>query len=264
MRTPAVAGQFYPESKNDLLLHLSRCFEGLSVKEKEVLGCVVPHAGYIYSGKTAACVYAVLPRADTYVLIGPNHTGYGTPVSVSREIWSTPLGEVRSDTELIDALPGTIIYIDEAAHIYEHSIEVQLPFLQYRFNEFEIVSICMGLQDEETALDVGSEIAEAVLRVNKKVVIIASSDFTHYRPDDVARKNDTYFVKPVLGLDISEFYRRLKERNASVCGSGPIAAMLAASRHLGASKAVLQKYSTSGDTTGDVSAVVGYAGIIVV
>ncbi|VVB96752.1 Memo-like protein [uncultured archaeon] len=121
----------------------------------------------------------------------------------------------------------------------------------------------MGMQDEETALDVGNEISEAVNKTNKKTVIIASSDFTHYRPDKIARENDAYFINAILDLDIPEFYRRLFERDASVCGYGPIAAMMAAVKNMGGRKASLLKYSTSGDTTGDVSAVVGYAGIIV-
>ncbi|MBU4374622.1 MAG: MEMO1 family protein [Euryarchaeota archaeon] len=263
MRTPAVSGQFYPRSKNDLNREISQCLAGVPPCEKDVLGAVVPHAGYIYSGNTAAYVYSVLPKADTFVLLGPNHTGYGSQVSVSSETWSTPLGEVSADNEFIKALPRNIIDMDENAHKYEHSIEVQLPFLQHRFREFSIVPVCMGMQDEETALDVGMELAEAARKVNKKLVIIASSDFTHYMPDKVARENDAYYIQSILDMDISGFYRRLYERNASVCGYGAIAAMLAATKALGAKKAALLKYSTSGDTTRDLAAVVGYAGIIV-
>ena len=181
MRAPAVSGQFYPRSKNDLDREISRCFESVPTGERPVLGAVVPHAGYIYSGNTAAYVYSVLPKADTFVLLGPNHTGYGSGVSVSSEIWSTPLGEVDSDIEFIKALPRRIIDTDETAHKYEHSIEVQLPFLQHRFSNFNIVPVCLGMQDEETALEVGMELAEAARKVNKKVVIIASSDFSHYK-----------------------------------------------------------------------------------
>jgi AmmeMemoRadiSam system protein B len=263
MRAPAVEGQFYPRIKNDLEKQLSNCFANLPLIERPVLGAIVPHAGYIYSGTTAAHVYSVLPKADTFILLGPNHTGYGMPVSVSRETWSTPFGEIRSDLELLNALPKRIIQHDESAHLFEHSIEVQLPFLQHRFEEFKIVSICMGDQDEKTATGVGMEIAEAVKKVNKKIVILASSDFSHYKTDKAAREDDTYFIKSILDMDISGFYRRLYEREASVCGYGPISAMLAATKALGAKKATLLKYSTSGDTTGDLSAVVGYAGIIV-
>lgn len=263
MRAPAVSGQFYPRDKKDLNREISRCFEGIPPGEKPVLGGVVPHAGYVYSGNTAAHVYSKLPPADTFVLLGPNHTGYGSPVSVSKEKWVTPLGEIETDIEFIDLMPKRIIDTDEMAHKYEHSIEVQLPFLQHRFNNFKIVPICMGMQDEETAVDVGIEIAETVRKLNKKVVIIASSDFSHYKPYKVARDDDAYFIKSIIELDVPGFYRQLYERNASVCGYGPIAAMLTASKELGARKATLVKYSTSGDTTGDMGAVVGYAGIIV-
>lgn len=263
MRAPAVSGQFYPRSKNDLSREISRCFAGVPSGEKDILGAVVPHAGYMYSGNTAAYVYSALPEADTFVLLGPNHTGYGSPVSVSSETWSTPMGEVPSDREFIKGLPKRIIDTDESAHRYEHSIEVQLPFLQHRFREFSIVPICMGMQDIETAVDVGMELAEAVRKVKKKVVIIASSDFTHYKPDKVARDNDAYYIDSILEFDVPSFYRKLNERNASVCGFGPIAAMLTASKERGAKKTTLLKYSTSGDITGDFSAVVGYAGIIV-
>ncbi len=263
MRAAAVSGQFYPRSKNDLDRQISRCFEGVPSGEKPVLGAVIPHAGYIYSGNTAAYVYSALPSADTFVLLGPNHTGQGSPVAVSSDKWSTPLGEVGSDLEFIKALPKRIIDIDENAHRNEHSIEVQLPFLQHRFSDFKIVSICMGLQDEETAIDVGMEIAEAVRKVNKKVVILASSDFSHYKRDKVAREDDAYFINSILEMDIPGFYRKLYEREASVCGYGPICAMLTATKALGAKKASLLKYSTSGDVTGDFAAVVGYAGIVV-
>jgi AmmeMemoRadiSam system protein B len=263
MRVPAFSGQFYPRSINDLVRQINRCFENVPSGEKRVLGAVVPHAGYMYSGNTAAYVYSALPGADTFVLIGPNHTGQGSPISVSSEKWSTPLGEVSCDIEFIKALPGRIIDMDENAHRYEHSIEVQLPFLQHRFNDFKIVSICMGMQDEETACDVGMEIAGAVGKVNKKVVIIASSDFSHYKPEKVAREDDAYFINSILDMDIRGFYRKLYEREASVCGYGPISAMLAATKALGAKKASLLKYSTSGDVTGDRAAVVGYAGIVV-
>jgi AmmeMemoRadiSam system protein B len=263
MRAPAVSGQFYPRSKNDLLQEISKCFADIPSNERSVLGAVVPHAGYLYSGNTAAYVYSILPKADTFVILGPNHTGVGSPVSVSSEIWSTPFGEVKSDIEFIKALPKKIIDMDERAHKYEHSIEVQLPFLQYRFRDFKIVPICMGMQDEETALEVGMEISEAVIKANKKVIIIASSDFSHYKPEKTAREDDAYFINSILALDIQGFYRRLYERAASVCGYGPISAMLTATKDIGARKATLLKYSTSGDNTSDFSAVVGYAGIIV-
>ncbi|WP_340817672.1 MEMO1 family protein [Methanolobus sp. WCC4] len=264
MRQTVVAGQFYPLNLKGLKKELSRCFKDVAISEKPILGAVVPHAGYIYSGEVAAHAYAQLPEADTYIIFGPNHTGYGSPVALSQETWTTPLGVVETDKEIGKALAGTIIDFDELAHHYEHSIEVQVPFLQHRFgSDFRILPICMGLQDEETAIEVGREVARAAKDTGKKVVFIASSDFTHYESADVARDNDNYLIEPIMKMDIPEFYRRREERNISACGFGPIAAMLSATMEFGASKVSLLKYATSGDITGDMSGVVGYAAIVV-
>lgn len=264
MRRPAVAGQFYPGDLKHLKRELNRCFSDTSDKTLDVIGAVVPHAGYVYSGATAASVYALLPKADTYVFIGPNHTGMGSLVAASQDTWSTPFGDITTDKDLVKKLAGGIIDLDEKAHMYEHSIEVQLPFLQHRFShEFQIVSICMGLQDQETAMEVGDELFKAIKDSDKKIVIIASSDFSHYVPDKVARDTDNYLIESVKALDVDEFYRRIAERNASACGYGPISAMLTASKALGAKEGTLVKYATSADVSGDTSGVVGYAGIIV-
>lgn len=264
MRQPAVAGQFYPLRPENLEKELKQCFEGLEIRERNVLGAICPHAGYVYSGKVAAHVYAVLPKADTYVIFGPNHTGYGSPVSVSTDTWKTPLGSLEVDRELADGLPGSIVDLDELGHRYEHSIEVQLPFLQYRFDQdFMILPICLGMQDEETAVEVGNLVAELASKSGKKLAFIASSDFTHYEPANVAREIDNEVIGTILNLDIPGMYEKLYRKNASVCGYGPIAAMLTASKKLGANRAELLKYSNSGDVSGDTSAVVGYAAIIV-
>jgi len=264
MRQTTVAGQFYPLSPKSLKKDLSRCFSGLDISQRNVIGAVVPHAGYMYSGAVAAHAYAVLPEADTFILLGPNHTGYGSAVAVSQEIWSTPLGDVETDLELAKFLEGSIVDFDETAHRYEHSIEVQLPFLQYRFaNDFRILPICMGMQDEETAVEVGSEIARAVQKTGRKVVIIASSDLTHYQPADIAHDIDHYLIAAILDMDVPELYRRIAEKYASACGYGPIAAMLTAAGALGGKTGTLLNYATSGDVTGDTSAVVGYSAIIV-
>jgi hypothetical protein len=264
MRQTTVAGQFYPQNPKSLKKELSRCFKDVAISEEPVLGAVVPHAGYVYSGEVAAHSYARLPKADTYVLFGPNHTGYGSAVALSQDSWTTPLGVIETDREIGKQLAGSIIDFDELAHHFEHSIEVQVPFLQHRFgSDFSILPICMGLQDEETAIEVGTEVASAVKATGKKVVFIASSDFTHYQPDSVAKKQDSYLIEAILEMDIPEFYRRREERNISACGFGPIAAMLTASKELGASKASLIKYVTSGDVSGDTSEVVGYAAITI-
>ncbi|KAB3547481.1 MAG: MEMO1 family protein [ANME-2 cluster archaeon] len=263
MRIPVVAGQFYPSNPRTLKKDIKSYFSGITITpDPAITGAVVPHAGYVYSGRTAAHVYAALPNADTFVIIGPNHTGYGSMVSVSSDTWSTPLGDVDADLDLIESLPRRIIDIDESAHQYEHSIEVQLPFLQTLFKDFKIVPICMGLQDEETARDVSDELMDAISETDKKVVVIASSDFTHYKPAAVAYDIDHYVLDPLLELNVTEFYSRIRERDASVCGHGPIAVMMRVCRGLGANSARLLNYSNSGDVQ-PMAEVVGYAGVVV-
>ena len=266
MRRAAVAGAFYEGERTSLETQLQDCFSGVTREEKgNVLGAVVPHAGYMYSGGVAANVYARLPMADTFVILGPNHQGIGSLVAVSADTWATPLGEVEVDRAFVDALPKRIIDMDETAHRYEHSIEVQLPFLQFLRGDkpFQLVPICMGLSDEETAREVGEDLADTIAKFDKKVVVIASSDFTHYEPDRIAREKDEYVIKAITELDIGKFYSRIYERNSSACGVGPIAAMMHAAKKLGATQGELVKYATSGDITGDMSSVVGYGGIII-
>ena len=259
MRLPAVAGQFYPGSGAELEHQL----DGMLHPEKElsVLGAVVPHAGYIYSGQVAAKVYSRLPKAETYVIIGPNHHGLGSPVALSRDSWRTPLGVVEPDLELADALAGSIIDHDETAHLHEHSIEVQIPFLQKRYQGFKILPICMGLQDEQTAVEVGQELSSAVKKLNRSCIVIASSDFTHYAPQEKARKVDAKLLEAILNMDVPELYDRVYRYDATACGYGPIAATITAAAALGAKAGQLLAYATSGDVSGDYSQVVGYAAI---
>ncbi|ATZ60757.2 MAG: MEMO1 family protein [Methanosarcinales archaeon Met12] len=261
MRRAVVAGQFYEGEAKALRRRIEGYIATAEVEIfEEMTGAVVPHAGYVYSGQVAAHVYAALPSAETYVILGPNHRGAGSMVAVSTDTWSTPLGEVEIDEGIVNMLPDRIDR-DEVAHRYEHSIEVQLPFLQYRFKDFKIVPICMGLQDEETAKKLGAELGN-VLK-DEDVVILASSDFTHYEPNQVARKNDHRIIKSILELDVSTFYSHIYSLQASVCGHGPIATMMETTRAMGAKKGALLKYATSGDVTGDYSSVVGYAGIVI-
>ncbi|NYT00975.1 MAG: MEMO1 family protein [Methanocellales archaeon] len=261
MRRPVVAGQFYRKDQEGLSYQLKDYFDVSVPKEESVKGAVVPHAGYVYSGQVAAHVYAALPSAETYVLLGPNHHAIGSTIALSREMWSTPLGNVGVDEEIVDDLSESMD-VDETAHQYEHSIEVQLPFLQYRFKDFKIVPVCMGLQDEETAKEVGIILANALK--DRDIIVLASSDFTHYESDKVARENDNLVIEAILELDTSKFYSRIHERYISVCGHGPIAVVMETTKALGAEKGKLLKYATSGDVTGDRSSVVGYAGIVTV
>ncbi|MEM4472091.1 MAG: MEMO1 family protein [Archaeoglobaceae archaeon] len=258
MRKPAVAGTFYPSRKEELERMLRKFTNPR--KDPRVIACISPHAGYIYSGKTAGIVHSMLPDAETFVIVCPNHTGYGLPVAVSKETWLTPLGKVESDLEFIKALPKKIIAEDEDAHIDEHSGEVQIPFLQFLHSNFKIVVICLRLQDEDTAKDVSDEIIEAEKKTGRKIVVVASSDMHHYLPDQECRKRDKLIIDAILSMDVARYYRKIYEMDASVCGYGAIAVAMNYASKKNAS-AELVDYSTSGDVA-DKSYVVGYAGIV--
>lgn len=258
MRRPRVAGTFYPSNPESLLAMLRKYTE--PAKDESVVACVSPHAGYIYSGRTAGKVHSLLPDAETFVVVGPNHTGYGLPVAVSAENWLTPLGEVEVDTEFIEAMPKKIVAVDEDAHRYEHSLEVQILFLQHLHNNFKIVSICLGMQDKETAEEVAEEILEAEKKTGKRVVVVASSDMHHYLPDDECRRLDRKVIDAILSMDVKRYYDTIYRLQASVCGYGCIAVAMNYAKAKGA-KAELVHYSTSGEVA-DRSQVVGYAGIV--
>jgi MEMO1 family protein len=231
---------------------------------RKVLGLVCPHAGYVYSGAVAANAFFSLAadgKPDTIVILGPNHTGNGNPLSVMREgAWRTPLGDVEIDTEVADALTAEagILDFDEVAHRHEHSIEVQLPFLQYMYGKaFKFVPICFLMQDLESAQEIGRALAEVL--ANRNAVVIASSDFTHYESQASVERKDFAALKAVEALDEKKFYAVLEGQNVSACGYAPIAALMTYAKALGATKAEVLCHKTSGDVTGDKSSVVGYA-----
>jgi AmmeMemoRadiSam system protein B len=223
---------------------------------------VVPHAGYVYSGSVAADVYASIEGAQTFVLLGPNHYMAGSAVAVSGESWNTPLGTVEADLDLIKRLDG-IIDRDEDAHRQEHSIEVQVPFLQYFFKDFKIVPIAVGMQDYDTVKEIAAELIRALAGYGRSTVIVASSDFTHYEDVDVAKKKDATLIGDIERLDVPALYDDVYRLNATACGYGPIAATIMTCVSRGAKKGELIRYATSGDVTGDRQ-VVGYAGIALV
>ncbi len=260
MRHPVVAGSFYPSNPDSLLAMLNEFVH--PNPDPSVIACVAPHAGYMYSGRTAGRVYSLIPQVETYVIVGPNHTGYGSAVAVSTDTWLTPLGEVEVDREFVDALPKRIIDLDEIAHRYEHSLEVQVPFLQFinRGRDFKIVPICLGLQDEEVAREVAEEIIIAKEETGKDIVVIASSDMHHYLPDEECRRLDEIVIRAILSMDVSKYYKTIYDLQASVCGYGAIAVAMLYAKHYNA-YAELVDYSTSGDVA-DKSQVVGYAGIV--
>lgn len=277
-RRPAVAGYFYEANPEALRSRIERCFlseigpgrlpKAVTEGPRRIKGLVVPHAGYMYSGPVAAHAYLALAEdgpPDTVVIIGPNHTGWGAGVSIMVEgSWSTPLGEVVIDEELAKSIQraSSLIAIDEEAHLNEHSIEVQLPFLLYVFGKrLKMVPICMMLQAYEACVDVGKSIASAAQ--GRNVVVIASSDFTHYESQSAAEVKDRAAIEAIERLDPRGLLEVVEARSISMCGPGPVAAMLVASTSMGATSARLLKYATSGDVTRDYSSVVGYASIVV-
>ncbi len=272
MRNPAVAGRFYSADKAKLRKQIESCFlhelgpwrvppKDKNKEERRIVAAVVPHAGYMYSGPVAAHAYLELAKyrpPGVIVILGPNHTGRGSGIAVSKETWRTPLGEVAVDNEVADALwkGSGIMDLDETAHEYEHSIEVQLPFLQYVYGDFKFVPICIALQDLATSIQVG----ECLSKLDD-TLIIASSDFTHYESRDSAKAKDEKAIEMILACDTKGFLDIVYERNISICGFGPIAACLSAIKEKKPMGKLL-KYATSGDVTGDHSQVVAYAAIV--
>lgn len=275
-RPPAQAGTFYPDTEGALRTKIHSCFlhplgpQAIpsipSMPDDRLIAVIVPHAGYDYSGPVAANSYYALGSSglrESVIIVGPNHTGHGSGVSTMTNVeWSTPLGEVPVDSSLASMITGAsdMIDVEDEAHRMEHSIEVQLPFLQFIYpRRFQFVPICMMLQDLETSIDVGEAVAKA--SVQRKAMLIASSDWTHYEPYEIARKKDMKAIQAVLDLDEKKFQDTIEEDNVSACGYGPVTAVLHASKILGARQARLLSYQTSGDTSGDKRSVVGYSAI---
>ena len=275
VRRPSVAGQFYSGSTDGLREQISSCFRpdlgpGLPGEEPGsgdgVLGIVVPHAGYAYSGYIAAWSYHRLfrdRRPDSFVVLGPNHHGTGSGVSMYPDgSWETPLGKAEIDADLTSAITRItgIIDPDRGAHTYEHSIEVQVPFLQYLYGDIKLVPISMMMQDLETSLEVGREVAKAVLDGGGKVAIVASTDFSHYVSQDVAHENDHLAIERIVAMDPAGLYQVVRDRGISMCGYGPVMATIEATRKMGADRGRLLKYATSGDVS-PMREVVGYGAV---
>ncbi|MFW3146247.1 MAG: AmmeMemoRadiSam system protein B [Thermoplasmatota archaeon] len=277
MREPAVAGMFYPGTEKELLKELRGCFRKGPRRDQpgsgdRLVGLVSPHAGYTYSGPTAAHGFiAVADRGmpQTAVVIGPNHHGMGAPIGVSMEDFKTPLGVMRSDKELAEAIG---LGSDERSHSSEHSMEVQLPFVQFFDRNVRQVCISMLDQSKNTSMDLGKRIAGAIRSTGRDAVIIASSDFTHcgwnygypvpagQTAGDFARSRDLPVIEKLLEFDITGAFRKKSELGTTACGMGPIAAMYAAATELGAARAALFDYRTSYDVM-PASSAVGYASI---
>ena len=265
VREPAVAGHFYPRSPEGLSQEV-RQYTAQEGEKVSALACVVPHAGYMYSGHVAGAVYARLQLPRRFVILCPNHTGYGKPLSIMTEgAWQTPLGQAQIDPELGQALrlACSALEEDELAHRGEHAIEVQLPFLQTTLPEFSFVPIAVGTARYEPLQTLGQALAVVLREASDKVMLISSSDMNHYEPDEVTRVKDHKAIDRILALDARGLYDVVMKESISMCGFGPTVATLTAAGLLGATSAELIKYATSADVSGDRSAVVGYAGVVI-
>ena len=275
VRSPAVAGTWYASTSTGLQTQIERCFThrlgpGKLPKvlqgPRSIVGLVCPHAGYMYSGPVAAHAYYELARdgkPEIIVIFSPNHTGRGSALSLMNEgVWRTPMGKVEIDTETANQIlsKSNIIDVDERAHTYEHSIELQLPFLQYLYGStFRFVPICFLMQDPESSSEVGQATAKALS--GKNAVVIASTDMTHYEPQERAEKKDKTAIDAIIKMDEKQYHSIVESHAISTCGCGPTIAAITAAKKSGANKAQLLCYKTSGDITGDLSAVVGYASL---
>ena len=274
IRTPAVAGMFYPKETHELKSAIHDCFlhpfgPGKTPpleNDEKILGVICPHAGYMYSGPIATNSFYHISsqKPELVIIIGPNHWGIGCNVAVMKEgQWQTPLGNVEVDTDSAIKLNeiSKMTELDFFSHTKDHSLEVQVPMLQEIYShKFKILPIILIDQGCKTARELGKALAK-IAKI-KKTVIIGSSDFTHYEENSYAYKQDKLLIEPILELDVERFYSILQENQISACGYGAIASTMVACKELGASKGTLLKYATSGDVVGDKSSVVGYASIV--
>jgi AmmeMemoRadiSam system protein B len=276
VRPPAFAGSWYAGTPESLKKQIERVFTHklgpgslptvINDGPRNIVGLVSPHAGYMYSGPVAAQGYYQLAKdgkPDVVVIFSPNHTGRGSALAAMREgVWRTPLDDLEIDTATADEIlqASSIIDVDEVAHTYEHSIELQLPFLQYMYgSDFKFVPITFMMQDLESSREVGKATAKALS--GKNALVIASTDMSHYEPQERAEKKDKMALEAAVKLDEEQYYSIIESQAVSSCGYGPTIAAITASKKLGAKKAKLLCYRTSGDITGDYSQVVGYASI---
>jgi MEMO1 family protein len=273
-RQPAVAGMFYEGSEARLQAQVRECFEQASLDENAtplpMIGAVVPHAGLMYSGHVAAKLYGSVALPSRFIILCPNHTGMGVPVAInSRGGWVTPLGRARVDEELADELTreSTIFTEDHRAHQREHSLEVQLPFLQYLTDDgFSFVPVCMSTPNYQVCVEVGEAIARVVERMRAKgetVAILASSDMNHFLDQATTLRKDQRAIDEILSLSPGTLWDVVHAEDISMCGIIPATTMLVAANKLGATSAMLLRHATSGDVSGDYHRVVGYAAIVV-
>lgn len=264
-RNPYVSGTFYPSHAAELKNFIASCTPKKTA-QITAQGMILPHAGYIYSGEVAiATVAGVLPKKRVLIL-GPNHMGLGEPFSIYPQgAWNTPLGLVSIDEDLTMRMVNTSLFLkrDATAHQCEHSIEVELPILQYFWGDFRFVPLCCQIASAQEYRQIAQQIYDALKDIKDDILIVASSDMTHYEPDSTARKKDRDAIESIIKLDDTELLKKVKKDNITMCGIAPVSIMLALTKLMGATKAEVVLYQTSGDITGDYSAVVGYLGAII-
>jgi AmmeMemoRadiSam system protein B len=276
IRRPYVAGTFYEGNAESLKTQIENCFLHKFGPQKipkvavngprKIIGLICPHAGYYYSGPVAANAYYEMAqdgRPDTVVILGPNHTGYGSAIALMNEgFWRTPLGDVEIDGETANQIvrETRLVDVNDLAHRFEHSIEVQLPFLQYLYgNEFKFVPISFLMQDLQSAVEIGKALVEVLAA--KNAAVIASSDLTHYEPQATAERKDMAALKAVEAMDENLLFSTIEEQKISACGYGPITTLITFAKGLGAKEAKLLTHKTSGEVINDYSSVVGYAAV---
>ena len=267
IRPPAVAGRFYPDDPDRLRAAVDSFLQdGAPTKKIHARACVVPHAGYVYSGSVAGDVYKRIEIPPRVILIGPRHFPRGAPLAiVSKGAWQTPLGNVPIDSSLAEKIMRAFpaLQEDAVAHASEHSLEVQLPFLQCAASTFEFVPIVIGPARWEALNVLGEALASVILAEHEPVLLIASSDMNHYESDSVTREKDRCAIDPILALDARKLFDTVRDEKISMCGVAATTAVITAARCLGAKRGELVRYATSGEVNGDMQEVVGYAGILV-
>lgn len=269
IRHPAVAGRFYPGNPDSLRDEACAYLSSSGATTEPLIraiGCIAPHAGYMYSGHVAGAVFQRIEVPELCVVLCPNHTGVGYPLAImSQGEWETPLGNVPIDTALATELKSryAVLAEDATAHRAEHAIEVELPFLQLRQPRLRFVPIAIGTRQFDILEQLGDALALTIANQKARVLIVASSDMNHYESDMVTRIKDHQAIERILTLDPCGLNDVVTQQNISMCGFAPTVAMLTAARKLGAKSVDLVKYATSGDISGDHDRVVGYAGVVV-
>ncbi|MBJ6727534.1 AmmeMemoRadiSam system protein B [Geomesophilobacter sediminis] len=264
LRHPAVAGQFYTDDPAQLRRELDRFI--VSGERRRALGIISPHAGYVYSGAVAGRVFGKVEIPNTVLVLGPNHHGVGAPAALyPAGEWLLPNGRVAIDQRLSELILKHAPFVteDPTAHRFEHSLEVQVPFLQHENPHVTIAAICLGFSDFRSCSALGNALAAAITEYGDPVLIVASSDMTHYESAAAAKEKDHLALQEIERLDPEALLKTCRARNITMCGVVPATVMLVAAKALGATSAQVISYASSGEVNGDYDRVVGYAAVAV-